>query len=154
MLGKIISLSSVGRLSTASSLIGSRRSPIASTVFLQVRHAGGKRRPSKSPVLNWKEKKALGLIAGEKRFKPKPFGYVEEDFEPFRTKNDVEYDLKDLTEEPHYEFDNNIRKTISVASLFGSNKGFGPVPTKPKKKNFSHSRIFGNKAKQSAQAIQ
>lgn len=64
--------------------------------LVQVRHSGsGKRRPSKSPRLNWKEKMQLGLDKPFAAFKPKPFGYVDEDLQAFRKEGDYIVKLSD-----------------------------------------------------------
>ncbi len=82
---------------------------INSIFAAQVRFSGGgKRRPSKAPRLNWKEKLQLGLDKPQIPFKPKPFGYVDEDLQAFRKEGD--YIVKLSSSNSLKQPDNNIGK--------------------------------------------
>eukprot|EP00981_Chlorochromonas_danica_P014052 scaffold7245_cov197-Ochromonas_danica.AAC.12 len=57
-------------------------------------------------------------------------------------------DVKSMTNEQLQEYlgtNENDRKKIVPALLFGSHKPYGPLPTKPHKKRFSHTRVFGHR---------
>lgn len=131
----------------------------SNTIFasrlIQVRHSGGgKRRPSKSPRLNWKEKVQLGLDKPQIAYKPKPFGYVDEDLQHLRKESDFTVKLsgsKSL-KEPELNIDLNIRKVLAPSVMFGSIKTSGILEAKPAKKSFSHSRVFGSVSKKNSSA--
>ncbi len=145
-----IGIASSGSSSSSSNISGSSNSnsnSIFASRLIQVRHSGsGKRRPSKSPRLNWKEKVQLGLDKPlERSFKPKPFGYVDEDLQHLRKEGDftVKLAANKSFKEPEFNIDLNIRKILVPSSMFGSKKTSGIIEGKPAKKSFSHSRVFG-----------
>jgi len=126
-----------------------------------VRYAGGGGRPGGRPTLSWKQKQALRLSQKEttKSFKLRAFGEAgPKDMEELLGKdwmaNSTTVNLSGLSEfkspEPSpgdvlgkYEGDNNTRKQINVAALFGSSKAFGELEKKENKfrRTFSHKRL-------------
>ena len=131
---------------------------------VQCRFAGGGGRPGGRPAFNWKEKQVLRLsnkANKKKAFKLKDFGEGEwGDLEALLDKSRGDY-VKNITalgefklpppksssdEQPEEE--ENTRKQIQVRALFGSHKGFGPVPIKTnfQRKTFSH-RALAEKRK-------
>jgi len=116
-------------------------------LFVAVRNGGGGGRPGGARVLNFKEKKILGLDKPYKRLTNKPFGFFDE-LEPFIDESRGDFIIPighlDYFEEPDTG-DLNDKRKIDVKALFGSNKSSGILVERHKKKRFSHSRVFGHK---------
>ena len=133
----------------------------AAAAGVAVRYAGGGGRPGGRPTLSWKQKQALRLSQKEttKSFKLRAFGEAgSKDMEELLGKDwmakSTTVNLSGLSEfkspEPSpgdvlgkYEGDNNTRKQINVAALFGSSKAFGELEKKENKfrRTFSHKRL-------------
>lgn len=110
---------------------------------LQVfRFAGGGGRPGKTPTLNWKQKRILGLDKPKtKSFKEivRPTGDFS-DIEKFfdEKAGDSMFDITDLEnfEPPKIEEEEiNDKKKVQLNMLFGSKKPFGMLSL-PKKEKF------------------
>ncbi len=108
-------------------------------------------------AFNWREKMILRLNAKNAK-KPVPvqpygdFNYLQKNMDAERGDFMITLKGKDQTKlSPEdvtriLEGDNNSRKVVNVAALFGSHKSAGMLPHKHnKKQNFSHRRVFGSK---------
>ena len=151
----------------SSGIAAARTLPSAATISMPKRFAGGGGRPGGRPTFNWKQKQQLRLLekAG-KRANLAPVG-VMGDFQDIRDLVDAAstVDITNLAtyESPRdaaaaeagpYEGDNNTRKQILVANLYGSHKPCGPLVKKQnfEQRRFSHRRLFEDKKAREVQA--
>jgi len=127
----------------------------------QIRHAGGGGRPGGKPTLNWRQKQQLRLTTKENKTKLRTFGGGNlSEIEHLLGKDWMKkaVDLSKVTEFKSpvinvgdRDGENNSRKQIQSASLFGSNKPFGLLEAKPSRRPFSHKRL-ASKRQQSKNA--
>lgn len=129
-----------------------------SYTHIQIRFGGGGGRPGGRPSYNYKERRVLGIDEPYKKLKLRPWGFME-DIEHLikldEKAGDFEVDFAKTVnfKEPAFDYARTSnRKRVDPASLFGSNKGYGMIATPPKKQNFSHKRIFGEKLKRTKKA--
>eukprot|EP01040_Poterioochromonas_malhamensis_P014745 gene14745-16369_t len=115
---------------------------------------GGGGRPGGKPTFNWKQKIELGLVKTEK-VKKTPLNltgrYVELKDHVNPTSGDLIIDFAKNADglkeaQAHFHSLNNPQPRLNLTSLYGSNKSYGFLPKKPRKKPFSHKRIFGPRA--------
>lgn len=105
-------------------------------------------------AFNWKQKIELGLVKTEK-VKKTPLNltgrYVELKDHVNPTSGDLIIDFAKNADglkeaQAHFHSLNNPQPRLNLTSLYGSNKSYGFLPKKPRKKPFSHKRIFGPRA--------
>lgn len=103
---------------------------------------------------NWKQKIELGLVKTEK-VKKTPLNltgrYVELKDHVNASAGDLIIDFTKNADalkeaQAHFHSLNNPQPKLILTSLYGSNKSYGFLPKKPRKKPFSHKRIFGPRA--------
>lgn len=110
-------------------------------MLLASRSAGGGGKPGKRPMLNWKERRTLGLEKSkEKSFKDtlRPTGNFDDIARFFdEKKGDLMFDITDMddfTPPVITEEKANDKKKVRMDLLFGASKGFGMIEYKKKEK--------------------
>lgn len=111
---------------------------------------------SSCKAFNWKQKIQLGLVKEDKEKKiplnlTGRYSELKDRIDP--KQGDVLIDFttgeKALKEaQAHFHMLNNPRPILNLSALYGSHKSYGFLPSRPRKKEFSHKRIFGDRANQ------
>lgn len=134
------------------SIFLNRAKPRLLSILQSKRFGGGGGRPAGHgrPSFNFKEKKILGLDKKYKKFNPQPSGFfsdIEEFFDPARDVR-VKLSEKEDFEEPNMDWDSNDKKVFNVAALYGSNKSYGMLVRKQKRKPYKRNLDWKDDAKE------